>query len=128
MLSQVEAKEDIKTLRTALEYIHPRLYQYNNKETFDRKFDSVYQSLNKEISGLDFLSVVSKMNASVNCGHLYTIPQGDLKNEVLNKKVLPFYFKLIDHELFVLKNCSEQKRFPSGQKLFPLIKYPLLKF
>ncbi|WP_422081928.1 S41 family peptidase [Ulvibacterium sp.] len=123
-LSKIEAQEDINALRTALEYVHPRLYQYNNKENFDDRFDSIHKSLNGEISGLDFLSIVSKLNASVNCGHLYTIPQGNLENEVLNKKVLPFYFKVIGNELFVLKNCSAKERIPDGSKIISINNVP----
>ncbi|NAS12155.1 S41 family peptidase [Poritiphilus flavus] len=123
-LSREEAREDIETLRTALEYVHPRLYQYNSKDFFDSRFDSIYNSLNSGISGLDLLSMVSKINASVNCGHLYTIPQGDLENEVLNKKVLPFYFKVIGNELFILKNCSAKEHIPEGSKIISINNIP----
>ncbi|MEM7379803.1 MAG: S41 family peptidase [Bacteroidota bacterium] len=126
-LNQEQAREDIETLRTALEYVHPRLYQYNSKEFFDRRFDSTLTSLNAEVSGLDLLSMVSKINASVNCGHLYTIPQGDLEKEVLNKKVLPFYFKLIGDELFVLNNCSTIKNIPDGSKIISINGLPTSK-
>lgn len=126
-LSKVEAREDIETLRTALEYVHPRLYQYDSKEIFDSRFDSIYKSLNSGISGLDLLSTVSKINASVNCGHLYTIPQGNLEKEVLNKKVLPFYLKVIGNELFVLKNCSAKENIPDGSKIISINDIPTFK-
>lgn len=124
LLSKVEAHKDIQTLRNALEYVHPRLYKYNSREHFDRKFDSMRISISTEISGMEFLSTVSKITASVNCGHLYTIPQGNLKNEVLNKKVLPFYFKVIGRELFIQKNCSQEAGISEGSKIISINNIP----
>ncbi|MEK6154037.1 S41 family peptidase [Flavobacteriaceae bacterium 3-367] len=120
VLSKEEAMEDFKWLRTSLEYVHPRLYKYDSREAFDSRFDSAYNSIRDSTTGLDFLSMVSKINASVNCGHLYTIPQGKLKEQVLNKKVLPLYLKVINNELFVRHSCSEEKSIPQGSKILSI--------
>lgn len=120
ILSAEEAMEDFNWLRTSLEYVHPRLYKYDTKKVFDTRFDSAYNSIRDSVSGLDFLSMVSKINASVNCGHLYTIPQGNLKEQVLNKKVLPLYLKVINNELFVRNDCSGKKSIPEGSKIISI--------
>src|SRR3954466_9806385 len=77
ILSKNEALEDLKWLRFSLEYCHPRLYKFDDKKTVDARFDSLGKSITSEIGGLDFLSMVNTVNASVRCGHLYTIPQGE---------------------------------------------------
>jgi hypothetical protein len=105
-LTKEQAIEDFKWLRFALEYVHPRLYKYDDKKTVDARFDSLSRLINREISGLDFLALVSKTNAAVRCGHLYTIPQGQIAKEVLQKKVLPFHIKVLDNKIYVRNDCS----------------------
>src|SRR5688572_14439200 len=85
-LSKDQALGDFNWLRFALEYCHPRLYKYEDKKTVDARFDSARNLIanNNNITSLDFLSLVTKLNASVHCGHLYTIPQNELENEILN--------------------------------------------
>jgi Peptidase family S41 len=106
LLTKQQAIEDFNWLRFSLEYVHPRLYKYEDKKTVDARFDSLSSLIGNEITGIDFLSLVSKMNASVRCGHLYTIPQNELEKEVLEKKVLPFYVKLINNKIYIVNNCG----------------------
>ena len=120
MLSQLEAQEDLNWLRFSLEYAHPRLYKYDDKKTVNQRFDNTYNTIDDSISGLDFLSLVSKINASVNCGHLYTIPQNELQKEVLEKKVMPFYIKLVENGFYVFNDCSEQNTIPNGSRLISI--------
>jgi hypothetical protein len=105
-LTKEQAAEDFNWLRLALEYVHPRLYKYDNKQDVDARFDSLSLQLGRDISGLDFLALVSKVNASVRCGHLYTIPQEQLAREVLNKKVLPFHVKVLEDKMYLFDDCS----------------------
>ncbi len=120
MLSSQQAKEDFNWLQSALEYVHPRLYKFEDKKVFDARFDSLKQHLNSDISGLDFLAVVSQLNASVNCGHLYTIPQAELQTEILEKKVLPLYIKVVKDEFYVFHDCSPQASIPNGAKILSI--------
>lgn len=119
VLTKEQAIEDYNWLRSALEYIHPRLYKYDDKRTVDARFDSFRSQLNKEISGLDFLALVSKVNASVRCGHLYTIPQEQLATEVLRKKVLPFHIKVLEDKLYILYDCSDLA-IPNGSQILSI--------
>lgn len=120
VLTAAEAREDLSKLRFALEYTHPRLYKYDKKTVVDQRFDSAFQSLENDISGLDFLGLVSRLNASVNCGHLYTIPLGALRDEVRLKKVLPFYIKLAGREMHIFHDCSDVPAIPDGSRLLSI--------
>src|SRR5688572_21689027 len=82
ILSREQALEDFRWLRFSLEYVHPRLYKFEDKKTVDARFDSLTSKLSAPIPGIDFLSLVSIANASVRCGHLFTIPQGQLAEEI----------------------------------------------
>ena len=116
-LTKEEAIEDFKWLRFALEYVHPRLYKYDDQRTVDTRFDSLSRSINSDISGLDFLALVSKTNAAVRCGHLYTIPQGQLAKEVSDKKVLPFHIKVLEDKIYILNDCSNSSILRGSQIL-----------
>lgn len=120
ILTSQQAREDFNWLRHALEYVHPRLYKFDDKKALDARFDSLQQHLHTAISGLDFLAMVSQLNASVNCGHLYTIPQAGLQTEVLSKKVLPFYIKVINEEFFAFHDCSNLETIPNGAKILSI--------
>lgn len=106
-LTKEQALTDFNALRSALEYVHPRLYKYDDKATVDRRFDSLRNLIKSDISELDFLALVSVTNASVRCGHLYTIPQGELANLISKKKTLPFNVKVIGNKLYNLNDGSE---------------------
>ncbi|MEM6379569.1 MAG: hypothetical protein AAF705_15290, partial [Bacteroidota bacterium] len=119
-LSIQEAREDIDWLQKSLEYIHPRLYKYTEKATFDSLFNHVRSRVDQSseaLLGLDLLSEVSKINAQVNCGHLYTIPQFELREAILQKKVLPFYVKVLQDQLFIVDDCSLQSQQLNGAKI-----------
>jgi hypothetical protein len=116
-LTKEHAIEDFKWLRSALEYVHPRLYKYAEKRTVDSRFDSLSRLIKSEISGLDFLALVSKTNAAVRCGHLYTIPQGQLAKEVLEKKVLPFHVKTLEDKIYIINDCSSSSIISGSQIL-----------
>ncbi|NEU07476.1 hypothetical protein GZH53_04030 [Flavihumibacter sp. R14] len=118
-LTKEQATEDFNWLRFALEYVHPRLYKYDDKRTVDARFDSLSRQINNEISGLDFLALVSKTNATVRCGHLYTIPQEQLAKEILEKKVLPFHIKTLEDKFYILNDCSNFS-IPNGSRILSI--------
>jgi hypothetical protein len=119
VLSKEEALEDFQWLRFRLEYVHPRLYKYEDKKTVDARFGSLRSKISQPISGLDFLSLVSIMNASVHCGHLYTIPQDQLAREVISKSVLPFHVKILDEQIYIFNNCSNLS-IPDGSQILSI--------
>ena len=119
-LSKEQANEDFNWLRFSLEYCHPRLYKYDDKKTVDARFDSLKNLIGNQITALDFLSLVTKMNASVHCGHLYTIPQQELEKEVIEKKVLPFYIKILDNKIYLINNCSDRSTISNGSEILAI--------
>jgi hypothetical protein len=118
-LTKQQATEDFNWLRRSLEYVHPRLYKYENKQSVDTRFDSLSNRITNDMKAIDFLSLVSTMNASVRCGHLYTIPQFELADQILNKKVLPFYLKIINKKIYIRYDCSDQS-IPNGSQILAI--------
>ena len=99
------------------------MYKYTERETLDSIFDQAHLAINhskENIKGLDFLSQVNRINAQVNCGHLYTIPQFELAEEVLRKKVMPFYVKVLHNDLFIVNTCSKEGAQLNGAKILSI--------
>lgn len=115
-LTKSQALEDLYWLQFSLEYVHPRLYKYDDRKTVDVRFDSLEKVIGNKISGLDFLALITKANAKVHCGHLYTIARGGLSKEVSDKKVLPFYLKIINGKLYLFNDCSSSS-IPNGSHI-----------
>lgn len=118
-LTKEQALEDFNWLRFSLEYVHPRLYKYEEKAAVDARFDEFSKKITQRISGLDFLSMVSRINGAVHCGHLYTIPQGQLAKEVSAKKVLPFHIKVLQNKLYLFNDCSGLS-LPNGSQILSI--------
>lgn len=116
MLTKEQAMKDFQSLRFALEYVHPRLYKYDDKATVDKRFDSLASRIGNQISRLDFLALVSVANASVRCGHLYTIPQGELEKAILGKKIMPFHVRVIGDRLYIMDDGSKAS-IPNGSEI-----------
>lgn len=119
ILSKSQALEDFDWLTFSLDYVHPRLYKYETKETVQSRFDSLRSVLSKKdsISALDFLGLASRLNAKVNCGHLYTIPQGKLGEVMQKRKVMPFQIKILDDKIFALHDVGEGKKITDGSEI-----------
>lgn len=118
-LTKEQAKEDFHWLQFALEYVHPRLYKYENKTIVDARFESLEKRIDGDVTGLDFLALVSAANATVRCGHLYTIPQGPLAKEISEKKVLPFHIKVGKEKMYFLYDCSDSS-IPNGSQILSI--------
>ena len=119
-LSPEQASEDLQCLQRALEHIHPRLYKYTSQDSFATLFAAAHQRSEAGLSGLDFLAQVSRINAAVNCGHLYTLPQGELREEVLQQKVAPFRVKVIEDQLYLVYNCDDSSDIPNGSEILSI--------
>ena len=118
-LTRSQALDDFHWLRFSLEYVHPRLYKYDDKKVVDARFDSLEKKINNNISALDFLALVTKANARVRCGHLYTIPQDELAKELAERKVIPFYIKVIGEKIYLFNDCGNSS-IPNGSRILSI--------
>jgi hypothetical protein len=118
-LTRSQALDDFHWLRFSLEYVHPRLYKYDDKKVVDARFDSLEKKINNNISALDFLALVTKANARVRCGHLYTIPQDELAKELAERKVIPFYIKVIGEKIYLFNDCGNSS-IPNGSRVLSI--------
>lgn len=116
--SQNEVKNDLRFLKRKLEKIHPALYRYIPKSTFNDFFDSLYYAIDKSMNEQEFLSLVTLLQARIGDGHTMFLP-GDETTEYNNKKgrFLPFILTYTDGKLYILKNCSADSNIEKGEEI-----------
>ena len=74
-LHSVEAiHKDIDKVYKQLQRLHPRLYQFNSKETLDYKFDSLKKAINRPITSRTFYKKLATVTKSVGQGHMSVSP------------------------------------------------------
>src|SRR5262249_27095076 len=73
-LTPDETRADFDLMRKALEEAHTGLYRYSTKPQMDRVFDTQRAKLNRPITKVEFLAVVSETLAQIRCGHTGAMP------------------------------------------------------
>ena len=105
-----DVHEDVDNVYKKLKKLHPRLYQFANKETLDYKFDSLKKAINKPITSREFYKKLAVVTKYIGQGHLSVSPPFIRFNrkERLNKNKMQFDLnnldlEFIDNKLIVFK-------------------------
>lgn len=118
LYSVSELQTDFRFLRTTLEKTHPNLYLYTKKEKLNLFFDSLYKSIVKPLSELEFYNLVTLINSKIKDGHTMLLPSeeaGNYNNE--NAKFFPFYIAILNNRLYVNMNCSADTSINEGAEI-----------
>src|SRR5262245_4962891 len=78
-LTPDETQADFDLMRKALEEAHTGLYRYSTKSQMDRMFDAQRVKLNRPMTNVEFLAVVSETLAQIRCGHTGAMPDAELQ-------------------------------------------------
>jgi len=62
-------REDFLQLRDSIKTMHPALYAFTNRETFDDLFESRLADLKRPMSGASFYRQLAPIVARIGCGH-----------------------------------------------------------
>jgi hypothetical protein len=116
LLSRSAAIEDIMILKTSLYEIHPSIFRYTSKVEFDRKFNTIINSINDSLTLREFAGWVSPVVASIRCGHTYPI----IPYINSNTKAIPFDIRIIDNKIYVIKNLSNNETPAPGAELLAI--------
>jgi len=69
-----ELKEDLQKAREAMERLHPALYEFTDKETFERLYERQLGLIDKPLTVHEFYAVLSPLVAAIGCGHSRLLP------------------------------------------------------
>jgi C-terminal processing protease CtpA/Prc len=100
-------QQDLNILRGALEESHAGIYWYRTKAEMDEAFNVAYQSLNSEMTELEFYRIIAPIISRIGCGHTWIATTEATQNRIWEHgKVLPLKLKFIQNEAYCLQNNS----------------------
>jgi len=106
-LSTDQLKEDFESLRNKIETSQPGLYLYTSKDSLDRIFDTIAESLARPMTSIEFYRKISIVNKYIRNLHTRIWPSENFSK--LLKTTLPrFPFDIYweNNTMFVLQNNS----------------------
>ncbi len=113
-----ELTQDFLALKSSLEESHPGLYLYNSKSIVDSIFNANYSSLNKAMTGREFMLLTCRITSQIGDGHLRVVPPKIQLDSLDNgPTAIPFNVYCFDNKLYVRKNYSllDDKEFLGAQ-------------
>lgn len=114
--SPEEIRADMTFLKKRFEKIHPGMYYYMGKEDYNKKYDSLYNSINQPLSYLETFRVLSQLVTNVKDGH--TNLRYDKKRfNKKNAKFVPFYLRKIDKNYYLALNYSADSSIIRGAEV-----------
>jgi hypothetical protein len=113
-----ELQSDFKFLQKKLENKHPNLYLYTSQAEFNNYFDSLYKTIVKPMTELEFYNLITLLNSKIKDGHTMMLPGEDAVNyHNKNSGFMPLYIIAIDNRLFVKMNCSSDTLLKEGDEV-----------
>jgi len=108
-----ELQEDFQQMRQTLEEDHANIYEYTNKETFDKLFEQQYKLIDQPMSLNEFFKLLTSITARVGCGHTNLWMPNEYWNSGYNK-LFPLQIKLIDGYAVVIGDYNSKSSVPTG--------------
>ncbi len=119
--SPEELKLDLFQLRTVLENVHPGLYRFEDKETWDLRFDDLSDTLRDSLSHIEFYRIVAPLVAKVRCGHISIGVSSNYNENVFSgSKNFPFMVRVVNGKLHTFRNLSDENNIPDGSELLSI--------
>lgn len=116
-----QLQEDYKILKQALEELHPALYKYDSQEQRAKDFKDLKASLSTDQSSMEAYKNITAFTAKIKCGHTYTNFWNQKKvirdSFIKDKNKVPFTFRIIDEEIYIYQNLSENPNLKRGDKI-----------
>ncbi len=108
-----DLKEDFLQMRKALEENHVNLYEYTNKETFDKLFEQQFKLIEHPMQLNEFFKTLTPITARVGCGHTNVWMPGKYWNSEPDK-LFPLQIKMIEGNVVVTDNYNNESSVPKG--------------
>jgi hypothetical protein len=110
-----QLQEDFSIIRKTIEEACPVLYRYRSKEEVDQHFDQFHSSLTTPLSTGEFYLKLSTALAYLQDNHLRAFIDNEYYDDIVQRNCfLPLQLYLLDGNMYVLKNVSQDSRLAEG--------------
>jgi C-terminal processing protease CtpA/Prc len=128
LIPENKLKNDVDFVHKKLEKLHPKLYWYITKESFDSKFDSVKKTITQPLTSNQFFDKIAPIVCTVREGHTYVFPRTIQFTKQQSKLLITkgdgplsqFEFEFFDKKLYIIKNKSYNKKIIPGTEVLGL--------
>lgn len=114
-------QEDLEYLNNFLVKGHPALYWYSSKEDYSEAFEKLKKDLTSEMTELEFLNEVAKLNQLIKCTHSDIRPSVNYdrfwKDSV---NLIPFNILKVKSDFVISQNFSKSKELNYGTKIISI--------
>jgi C-terminal processing protease CtpA/Prc len=116
--SILELKKDLSVLRDSLEIVHPALYRYTSKHSFDSAFNLAYKQINRPLTQAEFYGIVAPLISKVGDIHTTIEPSDESFRYLATKSDLfPFDVRIINKKVFIASNNSSVSSIEVGSRI-----------
>ncbi len=123
LYSTQKLQEDFLQMRKTLEENHADLYEYTNKETFDKLFEKQYKLIDHPMQLSEFYKILTLITAHVGCGHTNVWMPNKYWNSNPNK-LFPLIIKMMEGYAVVIGNYNNDPSIPNGSIVKEINKVP----
>lgn len=109
--------EDFEILKTSILENHPLMDVYITKKEFEILCSEEKANIEANPNYSQFYFSLSKLTASLKCGHTYVNISESYKNELFKNGKLPFKIKIIADQIFVVKVLDEKYKSLLGKEI-----------
>ena len=124
--SKAELTEDLLFLKIKLVEAHPGLYWYSSESDFTEAYQEIEKSLNDNMSELQFLKLVGKLNNTIKCVHSDIRPSSNYNSFWKDSvKLIPLNIRKVKSGFIVAQNLSEHIELRFGTKIISINNTPI---
>jgi hypothetical protein len=116
-ISPEHLQSDFDLFRKALGEVHPQMYLYTSKQTFDSLFTATRSCLNKSMTSHEFYKTMLPLVVTLHDGHIKWIPSGrDEHYPFFTDKQFPLHLYFTGKKAWVAGNYGESD-IPKGSEI-----------
>ncbi|WP_128545848.1 S41 family peptidase [Larkinella soli] len=117
-LTPEQLKEDFGRFRTALHEVHPEMYRYTPKTTFDSLFTAAEAGLNRPMTQHEFYVRMLPLLTALKDGHIKWIRAGqDEHYPFSTESLFPFRLYFVGNRAWVVGDYGGENRIPNGAEV-----------
>lgn len=124
--SKAQLTEDVDYLREMLIKCHPGLFWHSTEAEFEKAIAALRASLTNEMTELEFLAEVAKLNSVIKCVHSDIRPSAAFNNYWKDSVLLiPINIEKVGSDFFIHQNLSDNSALKYGTKIIAINDDPI---
>lgn len=124
-LTSEQLQSDFTLFRTALKEVHPEMYRYTSRQTFDSLFAATQTRLNQPLTQHEFYRVMLPLLVALHDGHIKWIPSGrDEHYPFFTEQLFPLKLYFLGERAWIVGNYGKDS-LPEGAEIISINSVPI---